>query len=229
MSQHDQGGFYFRQLPSGWNIGRFRVLDELEGVIHAVTTRQGPTISPDVDKIAPAAAELAEALALDDISYCSQAHGNEVLLAGVAGLVGRGDGLVTVEPMRGLMGRSADCPIILIADTSSGAVGMAHASWRSTAGRVASHLVLNLAAAFGARPANMVACICPSAGPCCYEVGREVFDAAMDGIGSHAGGFFSNRNGKMHGRWRLWHSNGKLASDHTFLNGKPYNTLNKTS
>jgi YfiH family protein len=119
--------------------------------------------------------------------------------------VGCGDGLVTAEPGRGLMGRSADCPIILAVDVSSGAVGMAHASWRGTVGRIASRLVLHMAAAFDANPAATVACICPSAGPCCYEVGGEVLAAATDGIGPHAGEFFEHRGGKL---WfDLWSAN----------------------
>ena len=42
----------------------------------------------------------------------------------------------------------------------------------------------------GCDPGDLVACICPSAGPCCYEVGEEVRAAALQGIGPHATSFF---------------------------------------
>jgi copper oxidase (laccase) domain-containing protein len=45
-------------------------------------------------------------------------------------------------------------------------------------------------AALGCDPGDLVACICPSAGPCCYEVGEEVRAAALGGIGPHAMSFF---------------------------------------
>jgi copper oxidase (laccase) domain-containing protein len=45
-------------------------------------------------------------------------------------------------------------------------------------------------AALGAEPDGIVACVSPSAGPCCYEVGPEVLKAAVEGIGPHAATFF---------------------------------------
>ena len=59
---------------------------------------------------------------------------------------------------------------------------------------------------FGCEPDELIACVCPSAGPCCYEVGAEVRDAAVRGIGPHAAGFFHPApSGKDH--FDLWHAN----------------------
>ncbi|MHC4521620.1 MAG: laccase domain-containing protein, partial [Planctomycetota bacterium] len=44
--------------------------------------------------------------------------------------------------------------------------------------------------ALGCEAADLVACICPSAGPECYEVGDEVRAAAVEAIGPHAEAFF---------------------------------------
>jgi copper oxidase (laccase) domain-containing protein len=51
----------------------------------------------------------------------------------------------------------------------------------------------------GCAPVELVACICPSVGPECYEVGAEVREAALAGIGPRAAEFFrSGPNGKDH-------------------------------
>ena len=205
MSRADAGGFHFESLPSGWQVGRFRALDELGCVVCAVTTRRGPAIVADVEQTHAAAEELTRALGLRDIAYCRQVHGNTVLRADGAGLIGEADAMVTGERLRGLMGRSADCPLILIADRAGSAVGMAHASWRGTVGRIASRLVAEMAALFDVDPGGAIACICPSAGPCCYEVGQDVIEAATRGIGARAQDFFRIREGKTY--FDLWAAN----------------------
>ena len=72
---------------------------------------------------------------------------------------------------------SADCLPVAIA--GGGAVAMVHAGWRGLAGGV---LASGVRAVRGLgdparRPASLAAAIGPGAGPCCYEVGREVRDA----------------------------------------------------
>jgi YfiH family protein len=73
-----------------------------------------------------------------------------------------------------LMLRFADCTPIWLYDCRRGAVGLAHAGWRGTAAGVAGATVRAMEAAFGCRPADLVAGIGPSIGPCCYEVGADV-------------------------------------------------------
>jgi len=112
---------------------------------------------------------------------------------------------VTDRAGLGLAGFAADCPLVLAADATTGAVGLAHASWRGTVGRIASRLIERLAEAFGGAPGDVTACICPSAGPCCYEVGDDVVRAAHAGIGPHAGAFFRQRGGRTY--FDLWAAN----------------------
>jgi len=68
----------------------------------------------------------------------------------------------------------ADCVPILVADPRSGAVAAIHAGWRGTLARAAEQAVRALADTHGACPADLVAAVGPSIGPCCYEVGGEV-------------------------------------------------------
>jgi len=202
---HSNGGFCFVDGPDGWTIGRFDVLADLESVVHAVTTRRGPALSAEVGPDDPAADEIARGLGLDGVAYCEQVHGDRILPAMSAGLAGQGDALVTNDVSLGLLGRSADCPLILLADPVSGAVGMAHASWRGTVARIAEKLVAAMAVHYRMDLPKAVACICPSAGPCCYEVGPDVRQAAEAGMGSPAARFFPRRDGKMF--FDMWAAN----------------------
>jgi hypothetical protein len=197
--------FYFTQLPNGWTVGRFRALDALDGIVHAVTTRQSLVAPATSRGAAGAAGQMTEALGLSGVAYCRQVHGKTILRARRRGPAGQGDGLVTAASLLGVMGFSADCPLVLAVDTVGGAVGVAHASWKGTAKRIGSELIVQMASAFGTDPAEVVACICPSIGPCCYEVGPDVFHAVTEGVGVRAEQFFEKRAGVLH--FDLWAAN----------------------
>lgn len=192
--------FPLRDLPGGWSVGEFPALAGLAGLAgltHAVTTRRGPIFGPHAESPATAAAcaTLAATVGLRDAAWCRQVHGATVLVATQGGLVGEADALVTRTDGLGVIGRSADCPIVLAADPVSRVAGMAHASWRSTVQGITGRLIATMVAQGAADPARLVCAIAPSAGPCCYEVGAEVRAAALSGIGPHATGFFAARSG----------------------------------
>ena len=87
------------------------------------------------------------------------------------------DMLITDEPGVPLLLRYADCTPVLIYDPAHRALAVVHSGWRGTVQARGRAAVEALAAEFGSRPADMVAAIGPSIGPCCYEVGDEVVDA----------------------------------------------------
>lgn len=203
MSRSEGGGFYFSELENGWEVGRFRALDELGAVIHAVTTRRGP----DPSRLSgdPGASGLAEAMKLNGLAWSKQVHGCDVRRVEGGGFAGEGDAMVTDVPSLGLVTFSADCPLILAAEPAGRAIGVAHASWRGTVGRIASKLIARLTADFRVRPEDISACVSPSAGPCCYQVGPEVRQSALEGIGQDAERFFIERGGKTY--FDLWSAN----------------------
>jgi len=150
---------------------------------------------------------LGSAAGLPDLAWVHQVHGGDVLRANGPGLVGDADGLWTDVPGLGVVGRGADCPLILVGGrrTDGSALwGFAHASWRSTVARVTATLMSRLEQA-GLVPATARALICPSAGPCCYEVGPEVREAVRLSLGEEALAFFTPGGD----RWRLdlWAAN----------------------
>lgn len=197
--------FRLEQLPNGWTVGRFAALDALR-VAHLVSTYAGPSVSAIKGRPAGPAAEVAQALALQQTTYLDQVHGGKVLNCTSGGCQGQADALFTTRPGLALMGKSADCPLVLVADEGGRVVGFAHASWRSTVAGIVPSLIAHMVQTSGCQPSALVACICPSASPECYEVGSEVREAALQAMGAHAQAFFKAGNpGKYY--FDLWAAN----------------------
>ena len=132
----------------------------------------------------------AEAVGVDAgrFTTCAQVHGSEVAVVDEA-FVGAGahsladtiantDALITNLRNVPLLLFYADCVPVLIADTKSSAIGLAHAGWRGTVAQIAKKIVQKMQAEFGCEPKNLVAAIAPSIGSCCYEVDDFVRDKA---------------------------------------------------
>ncbi len=191
-------------------LGQFTALAGLADIAHGVTIRQGPTFGTEgtSEETAAAASEAADNLGFAGVAYPRQVHGGTVLRVRTPGLVGEADGLVTEVPGLAILGRSADCPLVLVSGRrhdDSPAVGFAHASWRSTVAGITTTLVAKLRHELGVVPATIHAGIAPSAGPCCYEVGDEVRDQAVNRLGDDAARFFQRVNERWH--FDLWSAN----------------------
>lgn len=86
------------------------------------------------------------------------------------------DGMVTDIPDVLLTVFGGDCPPVYIADPVRHAVGLVHAGWRGTLGRIPAVAIANMIIRFGCDPANMYAAIGPGICRDCYEMGDEVYD-----------------------------------------------------
>jgi YfiH family protein len=193
-----------------WPLGRFPGLDGVPRVAHGVTTRDGPRFGTvaAAPLTAEAAAATARALGLDGAAFAHQVHGGDVIHATGPGLLGDADALVTDTPGLAVLARSADCPLILavgVRGDGTPAVGVAHASWRSTVRGITAAMLARLREDLGVDPATVAAAMGPSAGPCCYEVGDEVREDAIGRLGPGAGRYFL----RVGDRWRfdLWTAN----------------------
>jgi len=202
--QRSNAEFRLERSANGWLVGRFEALEAI-GVPHLVTTRQGPEVERIRRDTGAVGREIAQFLGLQEAAFLEQVHGGDVITCDMGGRAGRADGLVTTSGSLALLGKSADCPIVLIADCRGRAVGFAHASWRATVAGITSAVVRRMIEC-GCVTSDLVACICPSAGPECYEVGQEVRMAAVERLGPHAVAFFHpGPNGKDH--FDLWAAN----------------------
>ena len=95
----------------------------------------------------------------------------------------KGDASTTKQTGLLLGAQTADCVPILLVDPKKRAVAAIHAGWRGTLARITQKTVGRMEMEFGCKPADLLAAIGPSIGPCCYEVGAELvtkFTAQFD-------------------------------------------------
>ncbi|VFR50182.1 COG1496: Uncharacterized conserved protein [plant metagenome] len=112
----------------------------------------------------------------DDPLWLAQVHGTRVLDADAPIDSNEADASVTARPGRVLVAMAADCLPVVITDTQSRVLGVAHAGWRGLAGGV---LEATLAALRERAPdaQGWRAWVGPGIGPTAFEVGEEVRQA----------------------------------------------------
>ena len=174
------------------------------GVPHAFTTRLGGVDTGDHaslnlgynrtashEAVLENVRILCAALGLDEgrVVCRRQVHGTRVDAVTAADIVPwdepspEGDGLMTDEPGLVLLVFTADCVPILLHDPVKGAVAALHAGWRGSVDGIAAEGVRAMAETYGIRPADVLAAVGPSIGPCCFEAGPEVKEAALSILG----------------------------------------------
>lgn len=84
------------------------------------------------------------------------------------------DGLITKTPGITLVTKYADCVPLFFVDSLNKAIGLSHAGWKGTVGKIGYKTVDEMARAFGSNPKDIIALIGPSICGDCYEVGEEV-------------------------------------------------------
>ncbi len=85
----------------------------------------------------------------------------------------KGDASTTNRPGLLLAIQTADCVPILLVDPKNRAVAAIHAGWRGTLARITEKAVGRMRFEFRSKPADLLAAIGPSIGPCCYEVAAD--------------------------------------------------------
>ncbi|MDY7039384.1 MAG: peptidoglycan editing factor PgeF [Chloroflexota bacterium] len=204
----------------------FEALDDQEGLFHGIFTRLGGvsstpwatlnvghTVGDDHEAVEENHARVCRVLDISgqDIVTGYQVHGT--LVARVS-REDRGqvypetDILITDVPGVALMQRYADCLPILLYDPVNRAIGIAHAGWRGTLAGVTPKTVQAMQTAFGSRTIDLIAGLGPGIGPCCYQVGTEVADAAQAAIPGWPSVLLHQRDGSWH--LDLWEANRRL-------------------
>jgi YfiH family protein len=192
---------------SARRYAQFDQLRSAPGLTHAFSTRPDVVASGDGPRSTTSRTTFAADWGFDPahLHHCRQVHqpGLALIRAPEGGPLVECDGAATALPGVSLMTFSADCPLVLLYDPVRRAVGMAHASWRCTVARVCMQLVELMVDRLNCRADDLHAGIGPGAGPCCYEVGDDVYQAAADLPGREA--CFTEHAGRLH--FDLWQAN----------------------
>ncbi|MDZ7640447.1 MAG: polyphenol oxidase family protein [Desulfurivibrio sp.] len=111
---------------------------------------------------------------LSSLVAARQVHGREVYVcqqppASTVLEVAGYDALVTACPGVGLLVQQADCQAVLLFDPRRRVAANIHVGWRGSVVNIIAATIEVLQAEFACRPAELLAAISPSLGPCCAE------------------------------------------------------------
>lgn len=152
---------------------------------------------------------------LDYFVMANQVHGNHVALitkndrgSGAFhkyNAIPSTDALITNVSRVCLFVMAADCVPLLFFDPVKKIIGATHAGWRGTIKQIASATIREMQLAFQCDPADILAGIGPSIGPCCYVVGTEVAEQVQKTYKTTEGFIRYNPSGEP--IFDLWYAN----------------------
>lgn len=212
----------------------FDTLGRASNLAHFITTRTGGVSLPpynslnlglhtndNSDQVLANRSLLAEAtgIAKENFLYASQVHSGDVKIIdsmaienGILSQNPRTDATITNLPCICLIVMVADCVPVLLFDPVKRVIAVIHAGWRGTVHQIASITVRTMAEHFGCDPADIIAGIGPSIGPCCYEVGEDVRDFVSQSFGTTEG-YLIRKNVSPKPYFDLWYANHKQLTD----------------
>ena len=166
----------------------FAHLAAQEGLDHAVSTREGGVSRPphqslnlayagddQPEAVAENRRRLQRAFSPGRLVFSRQVHGADVAAirmpvdAGDFPVVATADAMVTDRPGLLLTILVADCQAVLMFDPRRRVVANVHSGWRGSIVNVIGATVTVMHRAFGCHPADILAGVGPSLGPCCAE------------------------------------------------------------
>ena len=182
MIRHDENGLTYY---------RFENLAAYPRLAHGVFTRHGGVSPPpcrglnlafsrhdDQENVLANRRLAAQTLGIDSMVYAGQVHGDQALLvraddgyrpAGPDEALTGYDALITPDPGVGLLMKLADCQGVLLFDPRTNVLATIHSGWRGSVSNILGKTTTRLKADFGVDPADLLAGVSPSLGPCCAE------------------------------------------------------------
>ncbi|MFA5972472.1 MAG: peptidoglycan editing factor PgeF [Lentimicrobiaceae bacterium] len=213
---------------------RFENLSGISNLVHFITTRSGGVSLPpynslnlglhtddNPDHVLTNRKLLAieTGIAEDKFLYASQVHSGDVKIIdktavenGVLLSNPRTDATITGLTGICLMVMVADCVPLLLFDPVKRVSAVIHAGWRGTVHKITSNTIRAMAKHFGTDPADILAGIGPSIGPCCYEVGEDVKDFVAQSFGTTKG-YLVQKDPSSKPHFDLWYANHKQLTD----------------
>lgn len=208
-------------------ILRFENLGSFSGIRHFVFSRKGGVSKAPFDglnlslhvgdkkeDVLSNRRAVAKRLAArpSDFIYLKQVHNNRVKIV-IGKHRGRGareysdaiggfDALITKTPGVFLTVLLADCVPVLLFDPKKKVIGAVHAGWRGTMKEIVKKTVDKMKKEFDCDPEDIIAGIGPSIGPCCFEVGENVYHLANIFYSAHEDVVIKKRNRTFVNLWQ---------------------------
>jgi len=110
----------------------------------------------------------------EQVAFTRQQHTTNIVSVDRSGITENCDALITNRRSLYLSISVADCTPVMLYDKKKSIIAGIHAGWRGAAGRIVEQTLYQMKKDFKTNPIDIIAFIGPSAGKCCYEVGREV-------------------------------------------------------
>ena len=179
---------------------KFKCFESIDFINHGFSTRLGGTSkgifssmnlsfarSDDKNCVARNFEMIADSIGTlpQNMVYAMQTHTTNVLKVGKTecgmGVIRERDfsdidGLITNEPGVCLVTSYADCVPLYFVDAKKRCIGLSHAGWRGTVGKIGIQTVKMMTQAYESNPQDIIAFIGPSICIDCYEVSQDVAD-----------------------------------------------------
>ncbi len=136
------------------------------------------------------------------ISTVRQVHGDRVVLIQNPKFKiqnTKADAIATNVPGLAVGVRVADCAGTVIIDPEHRVIAAIHSGWRGVANKIPAKAVRVMRKKFKSDPAKLIAAVSPAIGPCCYEVGKEVYKLQKQAVFSN---IFTESKGRVY--MNLW-------------------------
>lgn len=223
-----------KEIANSLGLLEFENLGGMPNLAHFITTRAGGVSLPPYNSlnlglhtadnpghVLANRALLAKSTGItkERFLYASQVHSGDVKIIdrtsiekGILTQNPRTDATITALPGICLMVMVADCVPVLLFDPVKRVSAVIHAGWRGTVHKITSNTILAMVEHFGCDPADILAGIGPSIGPCCYEVGEDVTDFVAQSFGTTEG-YLIKKNLTSRPHFDLWYANHKQLTD----------------
>ena len=131
------------------------------------------TVGDDAANVAENRRRVKECLGLRHLVSVVQVHGNRTLVLDACEddieIQGGHDALLTDLPGVGLLIQQADCQAVLLHDPVRRVIAAVHSGWRGSVTNIIGKTVTAMQLHYNSDPADLVAVISPSLGPCCAQ------------------------------------------------------------
>ena len=197
-------GFRLERI-GGMDLIKCGAINDLPGFLQVFTTRKGGKsrgfysalntgvhTGDEVKTVKNNIKLIERALGIKYASAANQVHGDHVAVIQPQGnkkrLMGKDvvdlkkllktgvDGIITSGPGIAAGVRLADCVGTVIADPANMVIASVHSGWKGIAADIPGKAVKKMKKYFKSNPAGLIAAVSPAIGPCCYEVGEELYN-----------------------------------------------------